>query len=566
MKTHVRHFPADIFGLSATSKAALAAGAGFQPLPVPRTLAELPEPTEFLGDEERAALVASIERGTDAAGLTLAPEARTSLEALRNTGVSCVVTGQQPGFLASPLYSLYKALQACRVAKDLSERWGRPVVPVFWNHADDHDVAEVHHAWQLNRNLDLQKVGLPGLSSGRAPVGDIVIRGEAQKLDALRAQLRGVVEEHVGADESLDLFLPRDGETLPRALSRIFGELCGPYGLVVCEPEWIRHQLSSEMGRIVSGGGATLVAALGAGEAELKELGLAPAIPIGSSDADEGDAAAIAYRHVLAADGTRERIALRAGGDGLRMDGEPGSRTHAELGALMVGTPDEWSAGALLRPIVQDAVFPTCAYVGGFGELGYHAQLGPARDAAGQARTPFLPRVSITLLDSDTAYALERVGAELGDVLAAGGEYAPEEDDSEEPAVVGALQAVGADAAKRLLEHKAALAELEPALAITLKKTAQHVEQSIGKVVDKALRVHQNSSGKGARQVRRLNNTLVPRSVPQERLLGPFQFVARYGRAFTEALWAEIPALSAEHIALQLEDAAEHATEGAKTP
>ncbi len=551
--------PADLFGLSDVARAAIAAGPTFGPIPLPRRMDEVPRPEEHLGAEERGILADSIARGFEKAGLKLAPEAAASLDALRVEGTFCVVTGQQPGFLASPLYSLYKALQACRAASELSEQWGTPVVPVFWNHADDHDVAEVHHAWQLNRNLDLQKVALAGLSSGRVPLGELAVTEENQRLGAVRAQLQNIVEEHKGAEAALDLFMPKDGETLPRALSRIFGELCGRFGLVVVEPDWIRAQLSSEMGRIVSGpsssaaGGPSLVAALRAGEAELEALGLKAAIGIGSTDDDAGAAAAIAYRHVQSDAGPAERVALRAGGEGLRMDGEPGSRTHAELGAQIVGSPGEWSAGALLRPIVQDAVFPTCAYVGGYGELGYHAQLGPARDAAGQPRTPFLARVSLSIVDDDTRYALGRVEASVEEVLRAKGEFKPADDDSAEPEVIAALREIGADAARRLVEHKGALAELEPALAVTIKKTAGHVEQSIGKVIDKALRVHQNRSGKGARQVRRVNSTLVPRNVPQERVLGPFQFMARYGAAFVDALREEIPSVSFEHIVLHLE-------------
>ncbi|MEM6571982.1 MAG: bacillithiol biosynthesis BshC [Planctomycetota bacterium] len=554
--TSLQHLSADVFGLSPVARKALAAGRAFGPIPVATRITDVPRPDEFLGVDERNVLIDHIDRGLEGAGIGLPPAARDGLEALREEGTACVVTGQQPGFLSSPLYSLYKALQACRAAKELSETWGAPVVPVFWNHADDHDVAEVHHAWQLNRNLDLQKVSLAGLSSGRTPLGDLPIDAEAQRLEAVRAQLRGIVEEHPGADAALDLFLPRDGETLVRAMTRAFTELCGVHGLIVCEPQWIRPMLSSELGRIVSSpaGEATLADALRRGEDDLRALGLEPAIPVGDEEAETH--AALVYRiDRPEGGGLPERIAVRAGGEGFRVDGEPGSCTPAELGSLVVGATDDWSAGALVRPLVQDAVFPTCAYVGGLGELGYHAQLGPARDAVGQPRTPFLPRVSITLVDADTRYALGRVDSDVETVLRAMGRFGAEDDDAlADPPVVDALRAVGVDAAEKMLEHRAELAELEPALAVTLKKTADHVQQSIGKVIDKALRVHKNRAGKGARQVRRVNGTLVPRDQPQERVLGPFQFVARYGAAFVDALWSEMPAVSTEHLVLHLED------------
>lgn len=556
----VEHLPGDIFGLSSVARAGLAAGPKFGPLPVVTRAADMPRPKERLGSEERGVLVEQILAGYGAASIEL-PEAsgtRKSLEALRQEDVFCIVTGQQPGFLASPLYSLYKALQACRAAKDLSQLWGQPVVPVFWNHADDHDVAEVHHAWQLNRNLDLQKVNLGGLSSGRTPLGELRLTDEVQRLGALRAQLHNIVEEHEYADLAIDLFLPREGETLPRALTRAFHGLMEEYGLIVCEPEWIRGLLSSEMGRIVSACTPALTDALRAGELELEALDLAAAIPIGEApemNAEAGDAAAaLVYRHVRAAEKMPpERIALRAGGEGFRMDGVPGSQTHAELGSQIVSQPGKWSAGALVRPLVQDAVFPTCAYVGGYGELGYHAQLGPARDACGQPRTPFLPRVSMSLVDSDTRYALGRVEATVETILRAKGQFQPPEIDLDaEPQVVKDLRKVTGQITTQLMEHKSGLAKIETALGITLKRTAKQVERSIEKVIDKAMRVQKNNTGKGVRQARRVNSMLYPRDVPQERLLGPFQFVARFGRDFVPSLWAEVPFASTEHLVLNL--------------
>jgi bacillithiol biosynthesis cysteine-adding enzyme BshC len=555
MKTRIQHLPADVHGLSAVARAGISSGASFGPVPVIHRVLDIPRPAERLGVEERGALADLVDRGLADAGIALAPATRDHLEALRSEGVPCVLTGQQPGFLTSPLYCLYKALQACKVAEELSALWGTAVVPVFWNHADDHDIAEVHHAWQLNRNLDLQKVGLAGLASGRTPVGELPVRDEAQRLDAVRAQLRGVVEEHGGADAALDLFMPRDGESLARAFTRTLNELAGPHGLVLCEPAWIRPTLSSEMARLVSSPGDAdgLAASLRAGEAELEGLGLTPAIPV--DGVERGQGAALIYQHLDAeGSGRPERTAHRASPAGFLRDGDPGERTAAELGSLIVGDPGRWSAGALVRPLVQDAVFPTCAYVGGLGELAYHAQLGPARDAAGQPRTPFVPRVSLTLVDGDTRYALERVEAGVEEVLRASGAFAPTTEEDGEPEVIAALRRVSEEASAALTAHRSELAELEPALGITLKKTAEHVRSSIGKVIDKATRVHQNRAGKGARQVRRVNHTLMPRGVPQERVLGPFQFIARFGPDFLDALWREIPSTATEHLVLHLED------------
>ena len=143
---------------------------------------------------------------------------------------------------------------------------------------------------------------------------------------------------------------------------------------------------------------------------------------------------------------------------------------------------------------------------------------------------------------------------EVEEVLRASGSFTPATEEDGEPEVISALRRVSEEASAALTAHRSELAELEPALGITLKKTAEHVRASIGKVIDKATRVHQNRAGKGARQVRRVNHTLMPRGVPQERVLGPLQFIARFGPDFMDALWREVPPTATEHLILHLED------------
>ena len=393
-----------------------------------RRLDEIPRPRERHDRGERAQLVAAIERGL----VPLEPHERalTSLRVLANPGTAVVVTGQQPGFLCSPLYSLYKALQTCRLAGELSASWGTPVVPVFWNHADDHDVAEVHHAWLLNRNLDLQKVRLAGMSSGRRPISRLPLDEQRHRLGALRSLLAQAYEEHPHTAQALELLFPRQDETLARTLTRAFSALLGEHGLVVVEPDWIRAPLSRALAELV---GRSPLQALVLGSSALDAPAIDPSNAVLVYRVDEGG-----------------RHGLRAGGDGFRYGDESGSRSPTELAAEIVERHEDWSPGALLRPIVQDAVFPTCAYVGGFGELAYHAQLGVARDLADVPRTPFVPRISCTLVEREVSAALDKLGVGLRDVLAAGGVEGQRDEGEASPAVLGELREVAESAAQAL--------------------------------------------------------------------------------------------------------------------
>ncbi len=529
----IEHLGADVLELKAFARAAISGRIDAKLVPVPRTLDAIVRPDDRFTPDEREELSRALSAGL----APLQPHVAVvdSLRALARPGASAIVTGQQPGFLTSPLYSLWKALQSIRLALVLSERWDAPVVPLFWNHADDHDLAEVHHAYVLNENLDLQKVALAGLASGKQPLSRIVLRDDAHKLAAIRSMLAQLHEGEPHATRALEMFVPKDGETFARAFTRSMTELCGPFGLVVVEPDWIRTQLSRELARVV---GHDPMPHLLRGAQRLREAG--------HEVATDPAEAAVVFRV-----DAKGRAALRAGGDGFRYDGEDGSRTAAELAAEIQQEPLAWSSGALLRPIVQDLALPVAAYVGGFGELAYHAELGDLRDATKTPRTAFVPRISFTLVDPECRQSLARLETDVESILRARGSFtAKEQDDA--PPVLAQMSSIAKDAATRLSTLRAELAALDPGLAVQLKRTCDQIQDLVDKLAEKGARVHQNKSGKGRRHERRVNNLLFPRNEPQERVLGPLPFVARFGEDWIRELLLEIDPLAPEHMVVHL--------------
>lgn len=503
---------------------------------IPRDAEAIPRPPERLETAELQVLARTLEERL--APLSPHVAVLDAARSLASKRACAVVTGQQPGFLASPLYSLYKALQAIRLARILRERWGTPVAAVFWNHADDHDVAEVHHTHFVNRNLDLQKVALAGLSSGRQPFSRVRIDEQAQGLSSIRALIAQFLEGVPGLSRALEIFLPRNGETLASAFTRSMTELLGPAGLLLLEPDWIRPRLSQELARIVD---ADPGRHLEIGAARLRKKGIEPPI-------DPGTAALV---YAIDAGGRR---ALRAGGDGFRFDGEDGSRTGSELAAEIVQEPLAWSPGALLRPIVQDLCLPVAAYVGGEGELAYHAELVELRARVEAPATPFVPRISCTLVDPECRVSLGKLGLGIEDVLGASGALPAEDERSGTPIprVIAEMRAVGDSAARNLEALRDDLAALDPALLSQLQRTGSQMRSAAEGLAEKAERVHQNKSGKGKRHRRRLENCLRPAGELQERVLGPFPFVARFGDGWPLELCEAMDPFASSHLVVDL--------------
>ena len=506
---------------------------------VPAQVGDIPQPAERFTPEERAELAGLLE--AKLSPLTPHVAVLDAVRSLRQPGACVVIAGQQPGFLASPLYNLHKALHVVRLARTLAQAWDRPVVAMFWNHADDHDLAEVNHAFVPNENFDLQKIGLSSMASGRQPFSRLVLSEDQHHLASIRATLAQLYRTETHVEAALELFCPRAGETLARAFTRSMTDLLGSLGLVVLEPDWIRSSLSRALAGLLSRAPMNdaehgFAAALARGAAQLRAIGHEPQI--------DPATAALLYRV-----DERGRSALRFGGDGLRYDGEEGSRTFAEVAAEIVLDPAGWSPAALTRPIAQDKSLPIAAYVGGLGELAYHAQLIPLRDFVEVPRTPFVPRFSCTLIDPDVAASLETLELAAEQVLRARGGIEEVADDAgvAVPPVIGALREIAAHAARELSVQREALAQIDNGLAANLKRTGDQIRTLVEKICEKAERVHQNKSGRGQRHYRRVAHALFPRGLPQERVLGPLPFVARHGRTWIDELFTHVPALPREH-------------------
>src|SRR5206468_195926 len=107
----------------------------------------------------RAALVAALEEENRDAGLA----ARNHLDRLSRPETLVVASGQQVGLYTGPIFTIYKALSAAKLAVELTAA-GIPSVPVFWLATEDHDIEEVSHAWVFdasNQPVRLQASATP---------------------------------------------------------------------------------------------------------------------------------------------------------------------------------------------------------------------------------------------------------------------------------------------------------------------------------------------------------------------------------------------------------------------
>ncbi len=85
-------------------------------------------------------------------------EVMQNIDKLAASPVFAVVTGQQVGIFAGPLYTIYKAMTVVKLAQRLSEKYDAEFVPIFWIESNDHDIEEVNHVNVLDSDSELLKL------------------------------------------------------------------------------------------------------------------------------------------------------------------------------------------------------------------------------------------------------------------------------------------------------------------------------------------------------------------------------------------------------------------------
>jgi bacillithiol biosynthesis cysteine-adding enzyme BshC len=448
------------------------------------------------------------------------PAVLDSIAALRD-GACCVVAGQQPLLAGGPLFVAAKALTVVALARETEATLGVRCVPLFWNHSDDHDLAEIDALDVLDGGGVLWTLRA-GLAGGRRAVRDVA---DAERMERLRRELEArlpatahapAVREMIGAT-----FDPGPAAWFTRMLTRWFGES----GLVVFEPRWLAREAAPLLARALESPG--LVAkAVEEGGRDLAAAGF----PQPLSDSGTG--------LFLHADGERSR--LDAAGDGLTARGA--RWTPRALLDRLAAQPDALSAGVALRPVVQDALLPSVATVAGPNEAAYLAQLGPLYARLGGPRAPVVPRAGMTVVSPEIARELAAFGVGIETVLRG---------ESFAPPLPGDLVTPFAEARRdleaALARLREATSELGPGATRNFEKTRDRVLESIdlyaGRVAEASSRAPGGAPGREAL----LRAHLTPGGRLQEQSLAGLWFLNRLGPDLFDRLGAALDVRAEGH-------------------
>ncbi|MHB9134032.1 MAG: bacillithiol biosynthesis cysteine-adding enzyme BshC [Armatimonadota bacterium] len=451
-----------------------------------------------------------------------------------------VTVGQQPGLLTGPLYTPYKAISAITVARRLTVETGRPVVPVFWVGVDDADRDEVDHCAWWDRAGNLHTVRYPpdageaGQLVGDMPAGSFA----AQVLTELESLLDGLpYAEQVRKILTGTLEMSVNfGDWFSRLMSALFSQ----FGLVICDPrlpelrclaaEVIRRELSMPL---------RTTEMVNAGAAELQRRGYPPQLTKPE----------YVCNVFLLEDGRRQRIEFH---DDLFHAGGK-SFTQDMLLMILDQQPERFIPNAVLRPVIQEYLFASAAFIAGPNELGYWAELPEVINALGVPMPPVIPRAAATLVPPTQARLLREGDIEPLELLHEYDQVRYRLLAQAQPPAVG--QAFGhgrAEIHELIARLSEIMAGVEPTLAQSALASQQRMLNEIERLEHKTLKAVERRSEAGMTRLEHAREVLFPGHGLQERTLNLFSVMAQYGPELPEQLLTLLDEQEGYHLFVEL--------------
>jgi len=453
------------------------------------------------------------------------PETLSRIEKIVRDRAGTVVTGQQVGIFSGPLYTIYKALTAVKLAEDLSRRGPGSFVPVFWLASDDHDLAEIDHITLLDKDNRLEEVRcrMPSIE-GRIPASHLVLPRDIQ--DCIRKLEELTLDTEFKTDVISRLSEAYEpGRTYVEAFARWMTRLFRSRGLIFIDAGDPRLK---EMGRDVffrevSEDSPSTRRAVDASK-RLRQAGYGAQIPLHEGILN------IFY-------GDKERRTIQSRDGALSIKGVEPLIGKQELLAQAKEKPSFFSPNVLLRPIYQDALLPAVAYVGGQAEVAYFAQMKGVYEAFGLPMPIIYPRKNVTIVEKKVAQILKKYGLEIPDLWTQPDGLIAEIAGKQVPdALEKALHRAQGD----LKDHFESLQEeviaFEPALKDSLDLARGKMDQQWKFMEKKIRQAAARRDETAGQQLRKAVDNLYPNQRLQERIFNIVPYLIKYGFTFMEKL------------------------------
>ena len=454
-----------------------------------------------------------------------------NIDLLGNENTVAVVTGQQVGICSGPLYTIYKTVTAIKLAEQLSAQFpDYNFVPVFWVENEDHDFEEINKLNVLNPAGEVQTIeylfGGKPFERNPGPVGSIVIDSFIDNFfDRLQAQLQE-------SEFKLPLFTAlrgyyRSGATLGAAFVGLMNQMFEDSGLVFLDP------MNVELKKILKPVFQKEIAGLS------KTSQMVVDTSAGLEEHYHAQIKAKSINLFMMHKGGRYLIEPRENDYSLK-----GTRqffSKEELNDIVENSPELISPNVVLRPICQDAILPTIAYVGGPSEVAYFAQLKPVYEFFDVQMPVVYPRASVTIMEEKVKNILEKFQVDFTEIWS-----------DIDPLLIRIAEQVSevkVDVLFDLLhrriheavaESRFGIQQIDPTLSGAIDSTLSRIESQLNVLKEKTQSAQQRRQEVTIKQIQKVAANIFPKSNFQEREFNVVYYMNKYGPDFVKWLNGEI--------------------------
>lgn len=334
--------------------------------------------------EELASILRTMNEAWGASFETLA-----QIDRLRSEDSVVVIGGQQAGLLTGPLYTIHKIISLIKYAREQEEKLNVPVIPVFWIAGEDHDYDEINHIYTVADDT-LHKRIIGQEEWRKKSITHIPLNKEATNR-WIKQVFHDLVETEHTRELSETIFsFVEQSETFVDFFALLTFHLFGDEGVVLIDSadENLRHLESDIFTKLIERQPQITKAIFNSSQ-KLSYEGYNVQVDVTEHDGN-------LFYH----DEQGERILLMREGTRWVGKNDEISLTTDELLKIAKEEPGRLSNNVMTRPLMQEALFPTLAFVAGDGEISYWALLQEAFSAFDSKikMPPIIPRLSMTLV------------------------------------------------------------------------------------------------------------------------------------------------------------------------
>ncbi|MFA1818668.1 bacillithiol biosynthesis cysteine-adding enzyme BshC [Virgibacillus oceani] len=450
-----------------------------------------------------------------------------NIERLKGKNSVTVIGGQQAGLLTGPMYTINKVISIIQFAKQKEKELKTPVIPVFWIAGEDHDFDEINHVFLPNQG-QMEKYTHPQKVYKKQSISQMKINQEESKewLTVLFQQLQETAYSSVLFD-TLEKCLEQS-DSYVDFFARLIYQLFEEDGLVLVDSG------DADLRKLEKDHFSALIKAqpeiAGSVQHSVKELGeLGYSLSL-DADANEGHL----FYHK-----DDERILLKrtSEGDWAGKQNEV-LLTTEELFNIAEHHPEKLSNNVVTRPIMQELLFPTLAFIGGPGEIAYWASLKQAFHTMNLKMPPVVPRLSFTFLDRNVERYAKKYNISYEKVVNEGVEQLKNEwlESKNNPSI----RAVADSLKRQMVEAHKPLRDIAEEISSDIgdlsEKNLFYLKRNIDYLENRMMKALKEKYEKDISEFDFINLSLYPQNNLQERIWTPLPWINLYSPAFIKEL------------------------------